>query len=55
MEDPFNRDNQNIYYRQFAEFTIESDAKLHCNLDGEPYLRTELHFRALPAHLKVVF
>lgn len=55
MEDPFNRANQNIFYRQFEEFTIESDSKLHCNLDGEPYLKRKLHFSVLPAHLKVVF
>jgi lipid kinase YegS len=55
MEDPFNRDNQNIFYRRFEKFTIESDNKLHCNLDGEPYLRKKLRFSVLPGHLKVVF
>lgn len=55
LEDPFNADNRNIFYRQFSGFTIESDNKLHCNLDGEPYLRKKLRFSVLPAHLKVVF
>ena len=55
MDDPTNSSNQNIYYRQFANFTIESENKLHCNLDGEPYLRRKLHFSVLPAHLQVAF
>ena len=55
MEDPFNRQNQNIFYRQFSEFTIEAENRLHCNLDGEPYLKRKLRFSVLPGHLQVVF
>ena len=31
-----NSENKNMVYRQLEEFTIESDQKLHCSLDGEP-------------------
>lgn len=55
MDDPMNPANQYIFYRQLSEFTIESDEKLHCNLDGEPYLRRKIHFSVLPAHLKVAY
>ncbi len=55
IEDPMNPDNTNVLYRQLAEFTIESDQKLHCNLDGEPVKKKRLRFSVLPRHLKVVF
>lgn len=55
FEDPTNPDNKHIAYRQLAEFTIESDEKLHCNLDGEPVHKKKLHFTVRPRHLKVAY
>jgi lipid kinase YegS len=55
FEDPMNPDNAHIAYRQLAEFTIESEQKLHCNLDGEPVRKKKLHFSVLPRHLKVAY
>ncbi len=55
FEDPMNPDNKHIAYRQLAEFTIESEQKLHCNLDGEPVRKKRLHFSVRPRHLKVVY
>jgi diacylglycerol kinase family enzyme len=55
FEDPMNPDNKHIAYRQLAEFTIESEQKLHCNLDGEPVRKKKLHFSVLPRHLKVAY
>ena len=55
IEDPMNPDNKHVFYRQLAEFTIESDQKLHCNLDGEPVRKKKLHFSILPRHLRVAY
>ena len=55
LDDPMNPGNRNVYYRQLREFTLRSAEKLHCNLDGEPYLKNNLHFSILPNHLHVVF
>ena len=55
MDEPMNPANKSIFYRQLGGFTIESDEKLHCNLDGEPYLKRKLHFSVLPAHLQVAY
>ena len=55
FEDPMNPNNQHIAYRQLAEFTIESEQKLHCNLDGEPVHKKRLRFSVRPRHLKVAF
>lgn len=55
IDDPMNPANEYIFYRQLGEFTIESDEKLHCNLDGEPYLRGKIHFSMLPSHLHVAY
>lgn len=55
FEDPMNPANKHIVYRQLAEFTIESDEKLHCNLDGEPMHKKKLHFTVRPRHLKVAY
>ena len=55
MSDPMNPSNGNIYYRQLREFTLSSAEELHCNLDGEPYLKKKLRFGILPNHLKLVF
>jgi len=55
LEDPTNPGNQHIFYRQLAEFTIESEAKLHCNLDGEPIRKRKLRFQVLPRRLSVAF
>ena len=54
LDDPMNRNNKHVGYLQLAEFTIESDRKMHCNLDGEPILRKKFHFSVLPQHLRVV-
>ncbi|MHC4223994.1 MAG: hypothetical protein ACYSUN_08390 [Planctomycetota bacterium] len=48
-------ENKYLYYRQHAEFTIESKKGVHFNLDGEPTVETRLAFSVLPKHLKVVF
>jgi lipid kinase YegS len=55
MEDPMNPGNENIVYRQLESFTIRSDSKLHCNLDGEPLFKRKFRFSVLPSHLKVVY
>jgi diacylglycerol kinase family enzyme len=44
-----------VAYHQLAEFTIESDQKLHCNLDGEPVQKKKLRFSIRPRHLRVAF
>ena len=48
-------DNRYLYYRQLAEFTIESKRDVHFNLDGEPTRENRLKFSVLPKHLGVVF
>jgi len=53
LEDPMNPNNKHVAYRQLAEFTIQSETKLHCNLDGEPLRKKKFHFKVLPRHLKV--
>jgi YegS/Rv2252/BmrU family lipid kinase len=55
LEDPMNPDNVHVAYHQLAEFTIESDQKLHCNLDGEPMHKRKLRFSIRPRHLRVAF
>ena len=55
FEDPMNPENKHIAYRQLAEFTIESEQKLHCNLDGEPVCKKRLRFKVRPRHLKVAY
>ncbi len=55
LEDPMNPDNIHVLYRQLPKFTIESDRKLHCNLDGEPMKKKKLRFKVLPQHLKVAY
>jgi diacylglycerol kinase family enzyme len=55
LEDPMNPDNVHVDYRQLSEFTIESEEKLHCNLDGEPLHKKKLRFSVLPRHLRVAF
>ena len=55
LDDPMNPDNKHVGYMQLAEFTIESDRKMHCNLDGEPILRKKFRFSVLPRHLNVVY
>ena len=52
--DPFNEENRYVIYRQLAELTLECDAKLHCNLDGEPVRKRRLKFSVLPGHLRLV-
>ena len=55
FDDPMNPDNTHGVYRQLPEFTIESDQKLHCNLDGEPMHKKRLRFSVLPRHLRVAY
>jgi len=55
LEDPMNPDNRHVFYRQLSEFTIESDQKLHCNLDGEPTYKKRLEFSILPRRLRVAY
>jgi YegS/Rv2252/BmrU family lipid kinase len=55
FDDPMNPDNTHVVYRQLPEFTIESDQKLHCNLDGEPIRKKRLRFSVLPRHLRVAY
>jgi len=55
LNDPMNPNNVGIFYRQLADFTIEADEKLHCNLDGEPIYKKRLRFGILPKHLSVAY
>ncbi len=55
LEDPMSPDNIHVSYRQLAEFTIESEQKLHCNLDGEPIRKKKLRFRVRPRFLRVAY
>jgi len=52
---PDNPDNQYLYYRQLAEFRIESDVDIHMNLDGEPMLARHFEFSVLPQHLGLAY
>jgi len=52
IDDP---DNQYLYYRQLAKFTIEAKKEVHFNLDGEPTTQKRLKFSVLRKHLGVVF
>lgn len=55
LKDPLNPANEYLHYRQLAEFTIQAEAKLHCNLDGEPIFKKTLRFSVLPRHLRVAY
>jgi lipid kinase YegS len=55
LEDPMNPDNKHVFYRQLSKFTITSEQKLHCNLDGEPVYKKKLKFGILPERLQVAF
>lgn len=55
LEDPMNPDNKYVVYRQLSKFTIKSDQKLHCNLDGEPVHKSKLKFSILPGRLRVAY
>ena len=55
LDDPMNPDNRHVRYRQLAEFTIQSERQMHCNLDGEPLLKRKFRFNVLPRHLSVVY
>ena len=55
LDDPMNPDNKHVNYRQLTEFTIESERKMYCNLDGEPVLKKKFKFSVLPQHLSVVY
>ncbi|MEP4079893.1 lipid kinase YegS [Haloferula sp.] len=54
LKDPFNENNRYLLYRQWEEFTLESDTPLHCNLDGEPVSKRSLRFSVLRRHLRLV-
>ena len=55
LDKPMDPGNKHVFYRQLAEFTIQSERKMHCNLDGEPILKKKFRFRVLPRHLSVVY
>ncbi len=55
IETPDAPGNRFLFYRQLADFTIESDRDLHFNLDGEPHLARSMRFSVLPQHLGVVY
>ena len=55
LENPMNPENRFVAYRQLSEFTIKTDQKLHCNLDGEPVCKKKLKFGILPKHLRVAY
>ena len=38
-----------------AEFTIEFEQKLQCNLHGEPISKKRLRFSIRPRHLRVAY
>ncbi|REK19382.1 MAG: lipid kinase YegS [Planctomycetota bacterium] len=50
-----NPENEYVFYRQLAEFELESEQPVHVNLDGEPIRKRHLRFSVLPKHLGVVF
>ncbi len=54
LEDPFNKDNRFLLYRQLESFIIEADKPLHVNLDGEPYVDRRFEFSIRPKALNVV-
>lgn len=54
LEDPTNRANKLLRYRQVSSFTIESDRPLHMNLDGEPMVDQHFKFKVHPGALNVV-
>ena len=47
---PFNKKE-----KPSACVSIESDQKLHCNLDGEPIRKKRLRFSVLPSRLRVAY
>lgn len=51
LRDPFNESNRLVHYWQLSEFTLKSQEKLHCNLDGEPVLKRKMKFSVIPQHL----
>lgn len=53
FDDPFNEGNRYVRFWQLREFTILSDDKLHCNLDGEPIQKRRMKFSVLPRHLRI--
>lgn len=55
LEMPENPDNQFVHYWQLPKFTIETDEKVHFNLDGEPTLQNKLKFSVLKRHLGVAY
>jgi lipid kinase YegS len=55
LENPMSPGNRFVAYRQLAEFTIDADQPLHCNLDGEPVCKKKLRFSILPHHLKIAY
>ncbi len=55
LDDPMNPDNKHVFYKQLSKFTIKSEQKLHCNLDGEPVLTKKLSFNILPKRLRIAF
>lgn len=55
LKDIDNPANRIVYYRQLAEFTLESAKGLHFNLDGEPAVETRMRFSVLPKRLEVVY
>ncbi len=54
LEDPFNKDNRFLLYRQLESFIIEADKPLHVNLDGEQYVDRRFEFSIRPKALNVV-
>jgi len=55
LKEPMSPNNRSVVYRQLAEFVIESDQKLHCNLDGEPVRKRKLKFSVRPGQLHVAY
>jgi diacylglycerol kinase family enzyme len=55
LKEPMNPNNRFAAYRQLAEFVIESDQELNCNLDGEPVRKRKLKFSVRPGQLQVAY
>lgn len=53
MKNPLAKSNKFLHYRQLPEFTLETKRELHCNLDGEPFVKNQLKFSILPNHLEL--
>lgn len=53
LDDIDNTSNHYVRYWQLRKFTVESDAPVHYNVDGEPVNTTKMEFSVIPQCLAV--